>query len=117
MFSRVKTTSGAFPPGPDALPSKTTVSPLKTLLTRATPLDGRIIGGRGTGAAAAAAEGGGGGVAVAMVVVAVRGGGGGWWCGVVVFGLVWFGLVWFDWFYVVQTIIFVILFSTFFLGI
>ena len=40
-------TSGAFSFGLDALPSRITVSPLKTLLTRATPLEGRIVGRRG----------------------------------------------------------------------
>jgi hypothetical protein len=49
IFSNVKITSGAFPLGVCAFPSRITVSPLKTLLTRATPLDGRIIGGRETG--------------------------------------------------------------------
>jgi hypothetical protein len=49
IFSNVKITSGAFPLGVCAFPSRITVSPLKTLLTRATPLEGRIIGGRETG--------------------------------------------------------------------
>ena len=50
--SIVKVTSGAFPLGLVALPNKTTVSPLRTLLTRATPLDGRMVG-RGAGATVA----------------------------------------------------------------
>jgi hypothetical protein len=44
MFSNVKTTSGACAFGVAGLPSKIRVSPLKTLFTRATPLDGRMIG-------------------------------------------------------------------------
>lgn len=43
--SSVKVTSGAFPLGDAAVPNKTTVSPLKTFFTRATPLEGRIVGG------------------------------------------------------------------------
>ena len=52
--SMVKVTSGALPLGVVAFPNKTTVSPLRTFLTRATPLEGRIVG-RGAGATAAGA--------------------------------------------------------------
>ena len=61
IFSSVNTTSGAFPFGPGDLPRRITVSPLNTFLTRATPLEGRIIGGQETGV----------GVAVAVVAVEV----------------------------------------------
>jgi hypothetical protein len=47
--SSVKVTSGAFPFGIVAFPKRTTVSPLRTFLTRAIPLEGRIVG-RGIGA-------------------------------------------------------------------
>lgn len=44
MFSNVKMTSGACALGVAGFPSKMRVSPLKTLFTRATPFDGRMVG-------------------------------------------------------------------------
>jgi hypothetical protein len=41
--SNVKVTSGALPPAPEARPSRTTVSPERTLLTFADPVAGRML--------------------------------------------------------------------------
>jgi hypothetical protein len=43
-FSSVKVISGALPLGVVAVPSRMTVSPLNTFLTRAIPFEGRMIG-------------------------------------------------------------------------